>query len=88
MPGGLLYEWCQIIIVNKRPLTLDTRDDSRWYMSCFHGFHSQSNSSKGIWPYIIIDPPTFTESGRFAILLAGNPCDNPAFHFHLKEDSE
>ncbi|KAJ9413893.1 hypothetical protein QL093DRAFT_2506743, partial [Fusarium oxysporum] len=37
--------------------------------------------------YIIIDPPTFSESGRFAILLAGNPCDNPAFHFHLKEDS-
>jgi hypothetical protein len=38
--------------------------------------------------YIIIELPTFTESGRFAILLAGNPCDNPAFHFHLKEDSE
>jgi hypothetical protein len=38
--------------------------------------------------YIIIDPPTFTESGRFAILLAGNPCDNPAFHVHLKEGSQ
>jgi hypothetical protein len=38
--------------------------------------------------YIIIELPTFTESGRFVILLAGNPYDNPVFHFYLKEDSE
>ncbi|CZS75076.1 unnamed protein product [Fusarium graminearum] len=30
----------------------------------------------------------FTESGRFAFSLADNPCDNPAFHFHLKEASQ
>ncbi|KAI3570593.1 hypothetical protein IWW34DRAFT_349308 [Fusarium oxysporum f. sp. albedinis] len=37
--------------------------------------------------YIIIELPTFTESGRFTMSLAGSPCNNPAFHFHLKEDS-
>lgn len=31
---------------------------------------------------------SFTDSLRFANLLAGNPSDNLAFHFHLKEGSE
>ncbi|PNP80119.1 hypothetical protein FNYG_06543 [Fusarium nygamai] len=38
--------------------------------------------------YISIDTPNFTESGRFASLLAGDPCNDPAFHFHLKEASQ
>ena len=37
--------------------------------------------------YIIVEPPTFTESGNFTIPLADNPCDYLASHFHLNEDS-
>ncbi|KAM5529593.1 hypothetical protein FOXYSP1_17437 [Fusarium oxysporum f. sp. phaseoli] len=35
-----------------------------------------------------MDSLTFTESGRFGLSLAGNPCTYPAFHFHSKEELE
>jgi hypothetical protein len=38
--------------------------------------------------YISIDSLIFTESGRFTSSLADIPCNDPAFHFHLKEASQ
>lgn len=35
-----------------------------------------------------MDSLIFTESGRFTLLLASSPYDNPSFHFHLKEASQ
>jgi hypothetical protein len=39
-------------------------------------------------PYIPIDPPTFTESGRFALSLAKKPCKFSIILFYVKESSQ